>query len=475
MGQIVATAGIKTGAVVVSEPSSLLSEFATQLGKQKKKKGLEVAGEAVVPPPPILVDEKPLALHLGTKTVNKLQAQGEVHGQKNGASSARVDHPLRSLVRESGSQAIADGMSVLNGQQLKTGKSRERFSADSLVGEANKAAARPSDILAPSLPFQAVADLASMQALNDQPLKTGKPRVRPVSDSLQGEGNKICASSSEVSDGVFRASTVSTASEVISHSLAAVAPEGAMAAEQGAPLRSAKVATPDMGKDHLLSKQEQMLAASFVKDEGSFVSRAPAEEAHSASSSEVSDGEFRASTESTASKVISPPLAAVDPERVMTTEQGAPLKSAKVTTPDTDEDHLLSEQEQMLAASFAKGEKSFISREPAKEAHIANLRAKSEDVLSQGASDVAVADQQPDGQMLYRFNRWGDGHSVRIQAQSQEGNLQLELQPSNTFVQDRLHHHLQHIDNTEHWTLLGDSEQQKDQQQSQDPQDKENE
>jgi hypothetical protein len=386
MGQIVATAGIKIGAVVVSEPSSLLSEFAAQLGKHKKKKGLDVAGEAVVPPPPILVDEKPLALHLGIKTVNKLQAQGEVHGQKNGTSRARVDHPLRSLVRESGSQAIADGMSVLNSQQLKTGKSRERSSSDSLVSEGNKAAARPSDISAPFLPLQAVADVASMQALNDQPLKTGKPGVRSVSDSLLGESNKIGASTSEVSDGVFRASTESAISKVISHPLAAVDPEGAMIAEQGAPLRSAKVATPDTG-----------------------------------------------------------------------------------------EDHLLSEQEQMLAASFAKGEGSFVSRAPAKEAHIANLRAKSEDVPSQGTSDVAVADQQPDGQMLYRFNRWGGGHSVSIQAQSQEGNLQLELQASNAFVQDRLHHHLQQIDSTERWTLLGDSEQQKDQQQGQDPQDEENE
>jgi hypothetical protein len=385
MGQIVATAGVTAGAVVVSEPSSLLSEFAAQLGKHKQKKDLEVVGEVVVPPP-LLVDEKPLALHLGRKTANKLQVQGDVHGQKNGTSRAKVDHSLPSMKIESGSQAIADGMSILNSQQLKTGKSRVLSALGTLVSESNKAVVRLADISAPLLGSMGVTSVAGMQALNDQPLKARKSRELPVSDSLVSESNKVVSSSSEVSDTLFSAST-----------------------------------------------------------------------------------------ESLVSKAISPPLADVDSEAIVTAAQGASSMSVKAATPDTGEEDLLSAQEQMLAASFANGEGNFVSRAPTKEAHIVNHRAKSEEALSQGTSDVAVADQQPDGQMLYRFNRWGAGHSVSIQAQSQEGNRQLELQPSNAFVQDRLHHHLQQIDNTEHWTLLGDSEQQKDQQQSQDPKDEENE
>ncbi|MGL4605061.1 MAG: type III secretion system needle length determinant, SpaN/EivJ family [Iodobacter sp.] len=381
MGQVVATTGQKTGAIGASEPSYLLSEFTAQLSKQKKKKGIGVVGEVVVPLT-YFVDKNPLALHLGMKTENKLQ--GEVRGQKNVISRVRADLSLRSLATQTGSLAMADGMRTLTSQPLKMAPPHVLSGSDSLAGGGNRSVARRSDISAPLVRPQAMADVASLQA------QMAPPHVLSGSDSLAGGGNRSVARRADISAPLVR------------------------------PQAMADVA----------SLQAQM--------------------------AQHSDG------------LVSDSLAAV--------QEGVSSIRVEIATPDSGEDDLLSAQEQMLAATTAKGEGSFTSRAPAMEAHGANHGARSEAAPGQETSDVAVAaDQQADGQMLYRFNRWGGEHSVSIQAQSQEGNLQLELQPSNAFVQDRLQYHLQQIDGAEHWTLLGDSEQQQEQQQGQDQQDEEKE
>ncbi|AZN35895.1 SpaN/EivJ family type III secretion system needle length determinant [Iodobacter ciconiae] len=99
------------------------------------------------------------------------------------------------------------------------------------------------------------------------------------------------------------------------------------------------------------------------------------------------------------------------------------------------------------------------------------LKNKNEGFAGQMGKETLPVDRQQDGQVLYRFNRWGGQHSVSIYASQQEGSRQLELQPSNPFVQDRLHYHLQQANNSENWTLLHDS----DQQQGQDQPDEEKE
>ena len=381
MGQVVATTGQKTGAIGASEPSHLLSEFTAQLSKQKKKKGIGVAGEVVVPLT-YFVDKNPLALHLEMKAENKLQE--EVRGQKNHISGASAGFPLHRLETESGTLIMADGLRTLARQPLKTAPPREQSGTDSLVGEGNQSEARRANISAPLVRPQSVADVASLQA------QMAPPHVLSGSDSLVGEGNQSVARRADISAPLVR------------------------------PQAMADVA----------SLQAQ--------------------------TAQHSDG------------LVSDSLAAV--------QEGVSSIRVEIATPDSGEDDLLSAQELMLTATTAKGEGSFTSRAPAKEAHGANHGARSEAAPGQETSDVAVAaDQQADGQMLYRFNRWGGEHSVSIQAQSQDGNLQLELQPSNAFVQDRLHHHLQQIDGAEHWTLLGDSEQQQEQQQGQDQQDEEKE
>ncbi|PUA19950.1 type III secretion system needle length determinant, SpaN/EivJ family [Glaciimonas sp. PCH181] len=61
-------------------------------------------------------------------------------------------------------------------------------------------------------------------------------------------------------------------------------------------------------------------------------------------------------------------------------------------------------------------------------------------------------------EMTFRFSKWGDGHTVKVQTKSSGYASQLTLQPSDALVAHRLSEHLSISAPPDHWTLLKDDE-----------------
>lgn len=62
-------------------------------------------------------------------------------------------------------------------------------------------------------------------------------------------------------------------------------------------------------------------------------------------------------------------------------------------------------------------------------------------------------------ELTYRFNKWGNEHSVKVQSQSRVDVPQLMLQPSDSLVAQRLGEHLSQTSPPGNWTVLEDGKQ----------------
>lgn len=61
-------------------------------------------------------------------------------------------------------------------------------------------------------------------------------------------------------------------------------------------------------------------------------------------------------------------------------------------------------------------------------------------------------------EMTFRFSKWGEGHTVKVQSTSSGYASQLTLRPSDALVAHRLSEHLSISAPADHWTLLKDDE-----------------
>ncbi|MFP7609864.1 SpaN/EivJ family type III secretion system needle length determinant [Serratia quinivorans] len=82
----------------------------------------------------------------------------------------------------------------------------------------------------------------------------------------------------------------------------------------------------------------------------------------------------------------------------------------------------------------------------------------------EGADDMAATDAVSGSKLSYQFTRWGDTHHVDVTLQEQDYDTQLQFEPSDTLVEQRMEQQWEHSDIPENWQIVQEESGQQHQQ-----------